>query len=120
MTPTHVTLYTSNRVTEDFFFGETNLCNFYFFASYNMRTFSLSIMNPQIFLLSFTCHNNKLSNFRNLLDKDRSVSVNTRNVQTLVIEMYKVSKGIAPNIFSAVILMQITIYVISLSLVDPW
>ena len=45
-------------------------------------------------------YNNKLSSFQNLLDQDRSVSVQIRNLQTLAIEMYEVSKGIAPKISS--------------------
>ena len=46
-------------------------------------------------------YNDKLSSFQNLLDQDKSVSLHTRrNVQTLAIKMYKVSKGIAPNIFA--------------------
>ena len=46
------------------------------------------------------CFCDKLSSFQNLLDQDISVSVHTRNLQTLVIEMYKVSKGIATKIFT--------------------
>ena len=45
-------------------------------------------------------YNDKLSSFQNLLDQDRSVSVNTRSLHTLAIEMYKVSKSIAPKIFA--------------------
>ena len=46
-------------------------------------------------------YNDKLSSFQNLLDQDKSVSLHTRrNVQTLAIKMYKVSKGIAPKIFA--------------------
>ena len=45
-------------------------------------------------------YNDKLSSFQNLLDQDRSVSLHTRNLQTLAIEMYKVSRGIAPKIFA--------------------
>ena len=45
-------------------------------------------------------YNDKLSSFQHLLDQDRSVSVHTRNLQTLAIEMYKLSKGIAPKIFA--------------------
>ena len=40
-----------------------------------------------------TAYNDKFSNFQNLLDQDRSVSVHTHNLQTLAIEMYEVSKG---------------------------
>ena len=45
-------------------------------------------------------YNDKLSSFQNLLDQGRSVSLHTRNLQTLAIEMYKVSRGIAPKIFA--------------------
>ena len=45
-------------------------------------------------------YNDKLSSFQNLIDQDSSVSVQTSNLQTLAIEMYKVSKGIAPKIFA--------------------
>ena len=44
--------------------------------------------------------NDKLSSFQNLLDQDRSDSLHTCNLQTLAIEMYKVSKGMAPKIFA--------------------
>ena len=49
-------------------------------------------------------YNDKLSSLQNLLDQVRSVSVDIYNLQTLAIEMYKVSKSIAtkmfPDIFS--------------------
>ena len=40
------------------------------------------------------------SSFAELLTKDGSVTVHHRNLQFLVIEMYKVYKGIAPSIMS--------------------
>ena len=46
------------------------------------------------------CFCDKLSSFQNLLDQDISLSVHTRNLQTLVIEMYNLSKGIATKIFT--------------------
>ena len=61
-------------------------------------------LNNKINRLHETClrivYNDKFSSFQNLLDQDRSISVHTRNLQTLAIEMYKVSKGIAPKIFA--------------------
>ena len=45
-------------------------------------------------------YNDKHSSFQNLLNQGRSVSVHTLNLHALATEMYKVSKGIAPKIFS--------------------
>ena len=50
-----------------------------------------------------TVYNDNLSSFQNMLDQDRSVSVHTRNLQTLTIEIYKVSKGIAPATFAYIL-----------------
>ena len=36
---------------------------------------------------------NKQSSFKELLEKDSSVSIHERNIQILATEMYKVSKG---------------------------
>ena len=70
------------------------------------------------------CFCNKISSFQNLLDQDISVLVHTRNLQTLVIEIYKVSKGIATKIFTDIFRYNIfscnSRDVISLSLVDLW
>ena len=45
-------------------------------------------------------YNDKHSSFQCLLDRDKSVSIHTRNLQILATEMFKVSKGIAPKIFA--------------------
>ena len=37
-------------------------------------------------------------NFEELLERDRSISVHTRNLQTFATEMFKVFKNIAPKI----------------------
>ena len=39
----------------------------------------------------------KQSSFEELLQKDSSVSIHERNIQTLATEMYKVSKGMPPS-----------------------
>ena len=44
--------------------------------------------------------NDKCSIFQNVLDQDRYLLVHIYNLQTLVTEMYKVSKEIAPKTFS--------------------
>ena len=42
------------------------------------------------------------STFRELLNKDNSFTIHERNIQTLVIELYKVVNGISPQLISQV------------------
>ena len=61
-------------------------------------------MNNKINKLHERClqiiFNDKHSSFNELLAKDRSVTVHNRNLQVLAIEMFKVSKGLCPSVFS--------------------
>ena len=66
---------------------------------YHSKTLNNKINRVHERCLSITYKDN-LSSLQNLLDQDRSVSVHTCNQQTLAIEMYKVSKRIAPTIFA--------------------
>ena len=45
-------------------------------------------------------YNDKKSTFQKLLDKDKSVSIYNRNLQVLATEMYKVTKGLSPKVFT--------------------
>ena len=45
-------------------------------------------------------YNDKKSYFENLLDKDKSVSIPHRNLRSLAIDMYKVHRGISPEILN--------------------
>ena len=45
-------------------------------------------------------YNDKHSNFEELLVKDNSVSIHHNNIHTLAIEIYKVAKGICPEIMN--------------------
>ena len=47
-------------------------------------------------------YNDKSSSFKELLERDNSISIHEQNVRTLVIEMFKVSKGISSTLFSEV------------------
>ena len=42
-------------------------------------------------------YNDKESTFEQLLEKDSSVSINTRNLRFLAVEMFKFVKGLAPT-----------------------
>ena len=47
-------------------------------------------------------YNDKTSTFKELLEKDNSVSIHYRNIQALAIEMYKVANGMAPEIMNEI------------------
>ena len=47
-------------------------------------------------------YNDKTSSFEQLLENDNSVSIHHRNIQTLAIEMYKVTNGLSPEIMNEI------------------
>ena len=47
-------------------------------------------------------HNYKQPTFYKLLEKAKSVSIHSRNLKTLAVEVFKVAKGIVPFIFTNV------------------
>ena len=47
-------------------------------------------------------YNDKTSTFKELLEKDNSVSIHYRNIQALAIEMYKVANGMSPEIMNKI------------------
>ena len=44
-------------------------------------------------------YNNKKSKFQKFLEKNKSVSINNRNLQVLATEVYKVTKELCPEVF---------------------
>ena len=50
----------------------------------------------------WTLNNYKTNSFEELLEKDNSVYIHQRNIQTLVIEMYKVTNGLSSEIMNEV------------------
>ena len=61
-------------------------------------------MNNKINRLHERClhivHSDKTSSFEKLLEKDGSVTIHTRNLQTLATEMFKVYKNLSPAIIA--------------------
>ena len=47
-------------------------------------------------------YNDKTSTFKELLEKDNSVSIHYRNIQALAVEMYKVANGMSPEIMNEI------------------
>ena len=45
-------------------------------------------------------HNDKLSSYQELLEKDGSVSIHHKNIQSLAIEMFQIKHGHSPEIVS--------------------
>ena len=61
-------------------------------------------MNKKINRLHERClrivHSDKTSSFERSLEKDESVNIDTRNLQTLATEMFKVYKNLSPAIIA--------------------
>ena len=64
------------------------------------------LMNNKINRLHEKClhivHSDKTSSFEELLDKDGSVTIHTRNLQVLATEMFKVYRNLSPNIVAEI------------------
>ena len=45
-------------------------------------------------------YKDKKSNFNELLVKDHSVSIHHQNLQTVTVEMFKISRGLSPEIIN--------------------
>ena len=84
------------------------LLNAFFKSQFNycplVWMFHSRTMNNKINKLHERCpqiiYNDKHSSFNELLAKDGSVTVHIRNLQVLAIEMFKVSRGLCPSVFS--------------------
>ena len=63
-------------------------------------------INNKIYHLHERClrviYNDKISSFKELLEKDGSVPIHNRNLQILATEMFKVYNNIAPPIFTEI------------------
>ena len=64
------------------------------------------VLNNKIDRLHERClrliYNNKISTFKELLEKDNAVSIHNRKIQELAIEMHKVAYGMSPEIMNEI------------------
>ena len=86
------------------------LMNAFFKAEFNycpaIWIFHSLTLNNKINRLHECClrilYNNKLSNFKELLQKDNSICIHHNNIYALAIEIYKVVNGMSPEIMNEV------------------
>ena len=48
-------------------------------------------------------YNDKSSSFRELLERDNSVTIHERNIQVLLTEIFKIKSGAAPEIMTEIL-----------------
>ena len=68
---------------------------------FHSRNLNKKIKRPHEHCLRVT-YNDKTSSFEQLLENDNSVSIHHKNIQTLAIEMYKVTNGLSPEIMNEI------------------
>ena len=55
-------------------------------------------------------YQDRISTFQELLNKGNSVSVHRRNMQTLATEMFKIHRGLSPDILTEIFVPKISLY----------
>ena len=80
------------------------ILNSFFNAQSTLHFFGCCIVTPAIIIRSSICIclrllcSDKKSSYKTLLEKDGSVSINHKNIQTLATEIFKVTHHICPEI----------------------
>ena len=79
----------------------------------NFKLTNRATLNNKINTLHKRClriiYNDKQSTFKKLLDKDKSVSIHSRDLQNLAIKMFKITKTIAPGILANIFNIRILV-----------
>ena len=55
-------------------------------------------------------HQNQISTFQELLNKDNSVSIHHKNLQVFVAEMFKIHRGLSQDVLREIFLPKISFY----------
>ena len=80
-----------------FFISQFNYCPLIWMCHSHAKNEKINRLHERCLRIIY---NDKVSTFEQLLEKDNSVSMHTRNLSFLAVEMFKVVKGLAPTIIN--------------------
>ena len=80
-----------------FFYSQFNYCQLVWMCHNRTNNNKINRLHERCLRLIY---NDKKSSFKDLLEKDGSVSIHYRNLRTLAVELFKVFKGLSPVIFA--------------------
>ena len=80
-----------------FFYSQFNYCQLVWMCHNRTNNNKINRLHERCLPLIY---NDKKSSFKDLLEKDGSVSIHHRNLRALAVELFKVFKGLSPVIFA--------------------